>query len=88
MTICTQMSTFKHYSMTELEKKALNQALDLLKSFSYGNIYSALDNILTKYELDVYVKASIKQNLSYAIDKEGDKINDAKAWITTILNTK
>lgn len=79
MTICTQMSTFKHYSMTEL---------DLLKSFSYGNIYSALDNILTKYELDVYDKASIKQNLSYAIDKEGDKINDAKAWITTILNTK
>lgn len=83
MTICTQMSTFKHYSMTELEKKALNQALDLLKSFSYGNIYSALDNILTKYELDAYDKASIKQNLSYAIDKEGDKINDAKAWITT-----
>lgn len=27
MIICTQMSTFKHYSMTELEKKALNQAL-------------------------------------------------------------
>lgn len=37
MIICTQMSTFKHYSMTELEKKALNQALDLLK---FCKVYS------------------------------------------------
>ena len=32
--------------MTELENKALRHSLELLKDFSYGNIYSGLDELL------------------------------------------
>lgn len=34
--------------MTELENKALRHSLELLKDFSYGNIYSGLDELLKK----------------------------------------
>lgn len=35
--------------MTELENKALRHSLELLKDFSYGNIYSGLDELLKKF---------------------------------------
>lgn len=33
MTICTQMSTFKHYSMTELEKKGIESSIRFIEKF-------------------------------------------------------
>jgi hypothetical protein len=75
--------------MTELENKALRHSLELLKDFSYGNIYSGLNELLKKFGItEQQDRDSFRNNFAYLLDRETEKVNAAKEWITTVINNK
>ncbi len=68
-----------------IQKKSLEHISKTLKSFETYETYRALVDVMTEEGIDKTVRNKITEVFQSTIDEQQKKVNEAKAWIDSLL---